>query len=121
MNQLSRKPKSLNLSEIENVLRQEQTLTFVAKVENTIVGIALISWYKGLSSDKLWIEDVVVDKASQGKGIGRALVSSILNYAKENASTCKIMLTSRASRVQARALYRSLGFKEYDTTVFISE
>jgi ribosomal protein S18 acetylase RimI-like enzyme len=71
-----------------------------------------------LACSKYWIEDVVVDPAHRGEGVGRALVRAAVNYVKENETVPAIYLTSNPSRVAARRLYMSEGFEEYNTGVF---
>ena len=63
------------------------------------------------------IEDVVVDERLRGKGVGRKIMERTLS-ALCDAGVAHIELTSHPSRVAARALYRSLGFKPRKTGVF---
>ena len=66
---------------------------------------------------RAWIEDVVVDDAARGQGVG-ALLN---NYAIEvaNEAGCKTVdLTSRPSREAANRLYQRLGFVARDTNVY---
>jgi ribosomal protein S18 acetylase RimI-like enzyme len=63
------------------------------------------------------IEDVVTHEDHRGQGIGRALMTKIIWYARE--SGCSIIdLTSRRGRDDGRKLYRKLGFKRRDTNVY---
>ena len=118
--QLSNDPQQLKLSDLQEILSQPKSRIFVARDNSgKIVGTLFAAWYYGLSSNKMWIEDVVVDKGSRGQGVGRKLVQAALDAAKEIDFKGKIMLTSRPTRVEAHALYRSLGFEEYDTGVFV--
>ncbi len=56
--------------------------TYVAEVDNTIVGIALFynrfSTWKGPS---IHLEDLIVTQKFRGKGIGKALYDSVLKFA----------------------------------------
>ena len=74
-------------------------------------------WYDVPSGRKAWIEDVVVDAARRGAGIGEALVREALSRAAA-AGVPRVMLTSSAARRAARALYRKVGFEEVETAVF---
>ena len=69
------------------------------------------------SGRKAWIEDVVVDAARRGAGIGEALVREALSRAAA-VGVPRVMLTSSAARRAARALYRKVGFEEAETAVF---
>lgn len=120
IDQLSNDPQPLSMDHLMDIMSQPNSRIFVAREDSgEIVGTLFVAWYYGLSSNKMWIEDVVVDKGRRGQGIGRKLVQAALDFAKENDFKGKIMLTSRPTRVEAHALYKSLGFQEYDTGVFV--
>ncbi len=63
------------------------------------------------------IEDIVVHENFRGNGFGRDLLYKLLLLAK-NHNIGIVSLTSNPSRVVARALYTSLGFKLKETGVF---
>ena len=76
-----------------------------------------IASYKTPSGIKVWIEDVVVDESQRGKGIGKELMLSAIDYSKSLGSK-DIRLTSRPSRIAANELYLKLGFKKYETNFY---
>ena len=76
-----------------------------------------LAWYDAPSGRKAWIEDVVVDGAARGCGAGDALVRAAVEHAARIGAG-KVMLTSNPAREAARALYRTVGFEEVETTVF---
>jgi len=51
----------------------------------------------------------------RGNGVGRALISSLLDIAKEDPSLEQILLGVANCQEAARALYRNLGFETYGT------
>ena len=59
----------------------------------------------------------MVDERFRGRGLGRKIMEITL-AAMRKAGVASIELTSHPSRVAARALYRSLGFKPRKTGVF---
>jgi ribosomal protein S18 acetylase RimI-like enzyme len=63
------------------------------------------------------IEDVVVDRAARGRGIGAALCGEALRLAAE-AGARSVDLTSRPGREAADRLYRRLGFRPRDTRTY---
>lgn len=66
---------------------------------------------------RAWIEDVVVDEAARGRGVGEALNRAALDRARaEGART--VDLTSRPTREAANRLYRRLGFVQRDTNIY---
>jgi GNAT superfamily N-acetyltransferase len=58
------------------------------------------------------LEDVHVDEAHRGGGIGSALVRNVVAAALE-AKCYKLIATSRASRPKVHELYERLGFTRY--------
>ncbi len=86
--------------------------------EKKIVGFGCLVMYriptKGIVGR---IEDVVIHENFRGKGLGRDLLCKLLSVAK-NHNIGMVTLTSNPSRVAARALYVSLGFKHSETGVF---
>ena len=70
---------------IENGLKKTPLFKcFVAEIENSIVGIALVyyrfSTWKGKT---IHIEDLIVTKKFRNKGIGNLLFERVINYANE--------------------------------------
>lgn len=58
------------------------------------------------------VEDVVVDPASQGEGIGRQMMRHAMEQAR--AANCyKLTLSSNAKRKRAHAFYEQLGFERH--------
>lgn len=66
---------------------------------------------------RAWIEDVVVDDAARGKGVGKLLNQFALDQAKAAGATT-VDLTSRPSREAANRLYQRLGFEARETNVY---
>lgn len=100
------------------MLADGSTVLLAAGAEGRIAGVLTLVWYDVPSGRKAWIEDVVVDAAFRGAGVGRALVERALELAAE-AGAGRVMLTSNPTRTAARALYRKCGFKEAETSVFV--
>ena len=64
------------------------------------------------------MEDVVVHENHRGKGLDKKLMNELLRIAK-NKKIKSVHLTSNPKRVAARKLYRSLGFEQKKTGVFV--
>ena len=64
-----------------------------------------------------WIEDVVVDQAARGQGVGRMLTQALLDKARALGMK-QVYLTSRPGRVAANQLYQSMGFVRRETNVY---
>src|SRR3990170_8652671 len=66
---------------------------------------------------RAWIEDVVVDSAARGRGVGEALTREALRLAAERGAA-SVELTSRPAREAANRLYERLGFVRRATNVY---
>ena len=82
-----------------------------------IVGSASLAIAHSPTGAHGWIEDVVVDQAARGQGIGKALTQSLLDRAKV-LGLKQVYLTSRPSREAANRLYQSMGFVRRETNVY---
>ncbi len=103
---------------LKKILEAKDNLVFVVcKEENQIVGIAMMAIYKVISGHKGMIEDVVVDQAQRGKGIGRKLMEKLLEEGK-NKNLDEILLFSGHHRTPAITLYKSLGFQLKDSGLY---
>jgi GNAT superfamily N-acetyltransferase len=58
------------------------------------------------------MEDVHVDEAYRGKGLGSELVKQIIEIAKKK-NCYKLIATSRNSRPRVHKLYQRLGFTQH--------
>lgn len=107
---------------LRELLSDESFTLFVAEdADGTLAGMLTLTCCHTLARSKHWIEDVVVRPEFRGQGIGRALVEAAVEHVKSNNAQASIYLTSNPSRQAARALYRSVGFEDYDTGVFKME
>jgi ribosomal protein S18 acetylase RimI-like enzyme len=82
-----------------------------------IVGSLTLAMFRIPTGRRAWIEDVVVDTAQRGKGIGEALTREALLVAKEAGATT-VDLTSRPSREAANRLYQRVGFEKRETNIY---
>ena len=104
---------------LHTLLGEEDFLLFVAEDEDgTLAGMLTLTCCQTLARRKYWIEDVVVRPEFRGQGIGRTLVEAAVGHVRETCGQAVIYLTSNPSRQAARALYRSVGFEDYETGVF---
>ena len=74
-------------------------------------------WFRIPTGVRAWIEDVVVDEAARGRGVGEALTLAALERAR-SAGARTVDLTSRPSREAANRLYQRIGFTERETNVY---
>lgn len=85
--------------------------------DGTIVGSLTLVLFRIPTGMRAWIEDVVVDDAARGSGVGEALNRFALDLAAANGART-VDLTSRPSREAANRLYQRLGFVPRETNVY---
>lgn len=116
--QLSSTLAGVSRERITQTVRSSQSAIFVAKDKGKIVGTATILFCRSLSGGLHgFIEDVVVDEAYRGKGIGKALMEKLIACAQKKGAH-HINLTSRPERDVANRLYQTLGFKRRETNMY---
>ena len=114
---LSKDIQLLKYDEFTKIIDSDNTTVFVAEDNGEIVGMLTLVIYCIPSGQKAWIEDVVVDKEMQGKGIGKALIERAIEYANQ-LNINKVDLTSSPLRVAANILYQKIGFEKRETNVY---
>ncbi len=118
MPQLSSSNSAPTRAELAEMIESPATTLFVARDENgEIVGSLTLAMFRIPTGRRAWIEDVVVDNAQRGRGIGEALTREALAVAKA-AGAMTVDLTSRPSREAANRLYQRVGFEKRETNVY---
>lgn len=116
--QLSRSSPSPTEAELAEMVASPASVLFVARdARGAIVGTLTLALFRIPTGLRAWIEDVVVDEGSRGRGVGEALTRAALGRAAA-AGARTVDLTSRPSREGANRLYRRLGFDQRDTNVY---
>jgi len=82
-----------------------------------IVGLLTLVVFRIPTGVRAWIEDVVVDEAVRGRGVGEALSQEAIRQAV-GLGARTVELTSRPSREAANRLYQRLGFVRRDSNVY---
>lgn len=116
--QVSRSNPSPTTAELGDVVASPATDLFIAIADGgAIVGMATLVTFRIPTAMRAWIEDVVVDEAGRGQGVGTALTQAMVARARELG--CRTVdLTSRPSREAANRLYQREGFEQRDTNVY---
>lgn len=116
--QLSRSAPPPTAHELEAMVRAPATTLFVARDgTGRIVGALTLAVFRVPTGVRAWIEDVVVDEAVRGGGVGSALVRAAVDLAAEEGART-LDLTSRPDREAANRLYVRLGFERRTTNVY---
>jgi len=111
-------PPPFTEDDFMNLMASRNSHLFLIEVDHQIAGMATIAIYESPTGTKAWVEDVVIDEACRGQGLGRLLMQHVIDYAKSHAKGL-LMLTSNPSRIAANKLYQSLGFEQKQTNVYV--
>ena len=115
--QLSRSNPPPSAAELSEIAASTATVLLLAHDGEQVVGALTLAVFRIPTGLRAWIEDVVVDEAARGRGVGEALNQAALDHARAIGART-VDLTSRPSREAANRLYRRLGFVERDTNVY---
>jgi len=118
LTQLNPNSRMLNNEIVKEIIKGPSRLLVAREsVSNKIVGMLTLITSNTPTAKKGFLEDVVVDKNCQGKGVGKKLINLAINQAREEGVT-RLELTSNPKRVEANKFYEHLGFKKRDTNVY---
>lgn len=90
---------------------------FLARDGVEVVGTTTLIVYTTPFWIKARLDEVVVDEAARGKGVGAALVTACLDLAREKGVQV-VELQSGVQREAANRLYPRMGFKRRETNVY---
>jgi ribosomal protein S18 acetylase RimI-like enzyme len=104
-------------AELAEIIAAPATQLLVALDDDgTVLGALTLALFRIPTGLRAWIEDVVVDDAARGRGVGEAINREALARAKAAGATT-VDLTSRPSRQAANRLYQRIGFQARTTNV----
>jgi ribosomal protein S18 acetylase RimI-like enzyme len=106
--------------EIDALVSSSASILLVARYPDgqaPIAGMLTLVMYRVPTGIRARVEDVVVDEAMRGKGIGEALMRHALQMSRE-AGADGVALTSNPRREAANRLYQRLGFQPWQTNLY---
>ena len=115
--QLSTSIPAPDAAALSAIVASDASVLLLAEEDGEVVGAMTLVVFTIPTGVRAWIEDVVVDEAARGRGVGDALNRAAIERARE-AGARTVDLTSRPSREAANHLYRRLGFEQRDTNVY---
>src|SRR6185436_132613 len=102
--------KELTDEDVREMITSSVTTILVAKSEGRIVGMITVVVYRIPYIRKAYLDDLVVDEAYRGQGIGTMLLEEAVTYAKEKGAAY-VDFTARPRRAESNGLYEKMGFK----------
>jgi len=115
--QLSPTSKPLREEDLKKIIKSNCAKLFFAVENKQSLGTLTLVMFKIPTGTRAWIEDIVVDRKSRGRGIGKRLIKHVIQLAKQSGAIT-VDLTSHPSRKTANALYKKAGFKTRATNVY---
>ena len=118
--QLSTSSPAPSREHLQKLASSEASTLFIARdgdQDGKIVGSLTLATFPVPTGILAWIEDVVVDSSSRGKGIGEMLTRAGILKAQELGAKA-VDLTSRPAREAANRLYQRVGFKLRETNTY---
>lgn len=109
-------------AELEEIVSSPASALFLARLSSRgspgpVVGMLTLVTYRIPTGLHAVIEDVVVEEAARGSGIGGLLVEAALEESRRRGAR-NVDLTSRPSREAANRLYQKMGFAIRETNVY---
>lgn len=115
--QLNDKLPVPTMERIQTLVADPAVTLLLAKDGEEVVGTTTVIVYTTPFWIKARLDEVVVDEAARGKGVGAALVSAALDVAREKGAQVA-ELQSAVNREAANRLYPRMGFKLRETNVY---
>ncbi|KIO75972.1 hypothetical protein TH53_17535 [Pedobacter lusitanus] len=104
--------------QLQEIISSENSHLFFAINDHDVyMGMLTVGIYQSPTGKKAWIEDVVVDEAFRGQGVGQTLTTFAVRFARQHQVDL-LALTSSPVRVAANNLYKKLGFQPKETNVY---
>ena len=115
--QLSRSAPPPGAAALTAMVASPAVTLLIARSGGEITGTLTLAMFPCPTGVRAWIEDVVVDEAARGLGIGEILTRRALDMAQA-AGARTVDLTSRPSRAAAGRLYERVGFTLRDSRLY---
>jgi ribosomal protein S18 acetylase RimI-like enzyme len=107
-----------SLGELAALVQDTSSTLMVARNDSgQIVGALTLTIYRVPTGIRSIIEDVIVDHAARGQGIGELLMQRAIQVARQKGAA-HIALTSNPMREAANRLYLRVGFKKRETNAY---
>lgn len=102
---------------LNNALNDENVHVFVIRLRGHIVATGTLCVKHTLEFTISDVESVVVSSKCRGCGLGKELITAMIDKAK-SLNVHHLQLTSNPKRVVANQLYQDIGFERYETNCY---
>ena len=97
----------------QNLLSEANSHILVAEIEGVVAGFLNFTTrktilHRGLSG---LIDEIIIAKSYRGKGIGKQLLSSVIEKSRQ-LGCCEVEVSTEKTNIKAREFYRQCGFTE---------
>jgi ribosomal protein S18 acetylase RimI-like enzyme len=106
-----------SVSDLKNIVENDWTNLIVARDERRIIGMAIVHIVNNIGVRIGYVDDVVVSDVYRRQGIGKKIISKLINVAKAKGVS-QLRLTSRPSRIAANKMYQKMGFEIGNTNIY---
>lgn len=116
--QIGKNYKQLTAEDFQDMLSSPNTTILIAEsIEGQLIGMVTLVIYRIPYVRKAYLEDLVVDEASRGQGIGKMLIQHVMELAQKKGAAY-LDFTSRPRREEENKFYEKLGFQKRETNVY---
>jgi len=105
-------PDELRVENFVAMIEKSTTRYIVVEKDNEIIGHAFLEQMGLKAVAHIMRLTIAVHEGHQGQGVGKLMMTHLVDWAKSTPSVEKIELHVRATNSQAIALYKKLGFVE---------
>ena len=108
-----------SVERLQSIVEDRSVTLLLAKDRDDVIGTATVVVYTTPFWIKARIDEVVVDQAARGKGVGEALVRACLDIARARGAQIAELQSARTeARAVAHRLYRRMGFEVRNSDLF---
>lgn len=118
LGQLSSQAREADFLSVEETMRGGTIVTLRDGSDGgRLIGMGTLVFVRKVTVLSGVIEDVVVDEAYRGRGLGKAVLEALVRKSRE-AGMAFVDLTSKPERVAANGLYAAMGFARRETNAY---
>jgi GNAT superfamily N-acetyltransferase len=108
-----------DMDRVRALIADPDVTVLFATEGDEVIGTATVIVYTTPFWLKARIDEVVVDQGSRGRGVGEAIVSACLDFARRKGAQVAELQSGRGpQREVANRLYRRMGFELRDSNLY---